>query len=154
MITTVSLFTGGEDYFQAARDVFQNLPNGIKKRWSQLVKRRCQWAFQVFLIENIQSPKAKALPSGNLWIPQTCPWQYVAGCWKKQGRIVEQFGFDWGSQPGLSLFLFSSIFLEMPSSMSWWRFLKQPIPAEGQTKNIDDPHFAFAGFWGTTLKWK
>ena len=50
---------GGEDYFQAARDVFQNLPNGTKRddpSWSNVgVNGRSKY----FLIENIQSPRLR-----------------------------------------------------------------------------------------------
>lgn len=50
---------GGEDYFQAARDVFVNLPNGTKRddpSWSNVgVNGRSKY----FLIENIQSPRLR-----------------------------------------------------------------------------------------------
>lgn len=50
---------GGEDYFQAAREVFNNLPNGLKRddpSWSNVgVNGRSKY----FLIENIQSPRLR-----------------------------------------------------------------------------------------------
>ncbi|MBK8699724.1 MAG: DUF4835 family protein [Saprospiraceae bacterium] len=50
---------GGEDYFQYARDIFDNLPNGLKRDdagWSNAgVNGRSKY----FLIENILSPKLR-----------------------------------------------------------------------------------------------
>lgn len=50
---------GGEDYFQAAFEVFQNLPNGSKRddpSWSNVgVNGRSKY----FLIENIRSPRLR-----------------------------------------------------------------------------------------------